>query len=88
MIVSNIDDQHPLYYFESPVRQKWWMVVRNLTVVTVAGVMRCWKFVIVLFVNQIISAVIDFNRQWWRSCSRVHASAMNSVYCAVNKLFC
>ena len=63
MIVFNFDDQQPLCYFESPVRQKWWMVDSNLTVVTVAGVMRCWKFAIVLFVNQVISAVIDFNGQ-------------------------
>ena len=64
------------------------MVDRNFVVITVAVAIRCWKYAIVMFVDPVITAVIDFNRQWWRSCSRVHASALNSVYCAINKLFC
>ena len=78
----------PLGLFELPVQQNSWTVVKNLTIITVARAMRCWKFAIILFVNQVISAVIVFNRYWLKSCSRVYASAMNSVNCAVNKLLC
>ena len=37
------------------------MVDRNFVVVTVAVAIRCWKYAIVVFVDPVITAVIDSN---------------------------
>ena len=51
----------PISLFELPEQQSGLMVDRNFVVITVAVAIRCWKYAIVVFVDPVITAVIDSN---------------------------